>query len=145
MAAWGVDRKVWSVQDEQEWCQHSSLRGPGTADQPVRDVALCPQKTILDGVISTGEIREHDLHSASRLLQVSQSSVQEVDVGIIHPDAGRLISRYSNQRCSHHNQKPYVPGLLFFTQLLKSKVSECVSVIEQQRQMNHQSCLYYLF
>ncbi|KAI3371773.1 hypothetical protein L3Q82_024329 [Scortum barcoo] len=52
--------------------------------------AACPQQPGLDGVECTGEIKEHDPHSASSLLQVSEGGVKEVDDGIIHPDV-RLV------------------------------------------------------
>lgn len=32
MAVWRFDGEVCSVDDEEEWCQHSSLSGPHTAD-----------------------------------------------------------------------------------------------------------------
>ena len=92
--------EVCGVQGEQERGQDCSLWGPCTADYcvqhvvpsphilwPVSDVIqdpgcgvlvhpcelqLVPQECRLYSVESTGEIKEHDPHSASRLLQVRQ-------------------------------------------------------------------------
>ena len=47
-------------------------------------------RELLYSVKSTREIKEHDPHSAPRLLWVRQRSVQEEDDGIVHSNA-RLI------------------------------------------------------
>ena len=100
MAVRGVVVKVYGVQSEQERGQDCSLWVPCTADYCVQHIdlspyilwlvseviedpgcevlvhpcqpQLVPQKCRLYSVKSTGEIKEHDLHSASRLLQVRQ-------------------------------------------------------------------------
>ena len=74
-------RKLWRVgeviqQPHYEVGVHSCL------------LQLVPQKRSLDGVEGIGEIIKHDSHSALRLLQVRETSVQEVDHCIINPDAG---------------------------------------------------------
>ena len=92
--------EVCDLQGEQERGQDRSLRDPCTADYCVRHVVpsphilwpvseviqdlrcevlirpcelhLVPQECRLNSVESAGEIKEHDPHSASRLLQVRQ-------------------------------------------------------------------------
>lgn len=51
------------------------------------ELQLIPQKCRLNGVGSTGKIKEHDPQSASSLFQVAQCSIQEENDGIIHYDA----------------------------------------------------------
>ena len=115
MAVRGLVVEVCDLQGEQERGQDRSLRDPCTADYCVRHVVpsphilwpvseviqepgrevlvhpcqlqLVPQECRLYSVESTGEIKEHDPHSASRLLQVRQWSVQEEDDGVVHSDA----------------------------------------------------------
>ncbi|KAL4001054.1 hypothetical protein ACER0C_006353 [Sarotherodon galilaeus] len=71
----GVVGEVCSVDGEEERSQNRSLWGPRTADDPVRHTALSPH--ILwsnrgkNGVEGTGEIKEHDSHSAPSGLQVT--------------------------------------------------------------------------
>jgi len=97
VAVGGVVGEVCSVEGEEERSQNRSLRGPCTADEPVRHTVLdphilwpvgevvedpsgevvihsralqlVPQDCGLDGVESTGEIKEHDSHSAPSLFR----------------------------------------------------------------------------
>ena len=112
----------------QERRQDRSLRGPCTADSyigltvpgpqilwtfseviqnPVCEVVvhpgvlhLVPQKCRLYGVESTGEIKEHDLHSTSRFLLVRESSMLEEDNSVIHSNA-RLVGKREDLRCGY--------------------------------------------
>ena len=100
--------EAFSVQGEQKRGQDCSLWGVPTADNcvwhavlsphilwPVGEVVqlqLVPQKCRLYGLESTGEIKEHDPHSAFRLFQMWQWSVQEKDDGVVHSDA-RLLCK----------------------------------------------------
>ena len=45
---------------------------------------LVLQQNGLDGVESTGELTEHDPHSASSCFQVGEGSVEEVDDGVVN-------------------------------------------------------------
>ncbi|KAI3367054.1 hypothetical protein L3Q82_009687, partial [Scortum barcoo] len=58
--------------------------------QRIDHCSLSPSSLGWMDVECTGEIKEHDPHSASSLLQVSEGGVKEVDDGIIHPDV-RLV------------------------------------------------------
>ena len=73
----------WSVGEVVEYLGREVLVHPC-------ELQLVPQKCRLYGVESTGEIKEHDPHSASRLFQVRQWSVQEEHDGVVHSEA-RLI------------------------------------------------------
>ena len=64
-----------------------------------------PQKCRLNGVESTGEIKEHDPHSASRLLQVRQLSFQKEDDGVVHIDASLIGKLEWVHKRSHHSVK----------------------------------------
>lgn len=45
------------------------------------------QEYKLNGIESTGEIKEHDPHGAHHLLQVTESSMEEEDAGTVHSHA----------------------------------------------------------
>ena len=72
------------------------------------ELQLVPQECSVE---KTGEIKEHDPHSASGLLQVRQSSVQEEDDGVVHSDAGLIcklerVHKRTHQRAEMDKDQP---------------------------------------